>query len=215
MLDLEKLTNNILTLSDQSDRYKSDEFRISELVYCPAKAYYYRKLGMRPKLNGKMLSGLLFHEKLPLVFKDLVKGKVEFEVECVKDYRDYKIKGHADVVSDDTVYEFKFSASKLEGKLPLNYYLQSNAYACMLDKENYALVFVNSFTLESRVLSGKKDASAFKIIENSAKKIYECLKNDIVPDGPAYEWECRFCNLKDVCEIIRKRKVMRNEKRGH
>ena len=205
MLDQEDLKNSILELSSSEGRYQKNVYRISELVYCPAKSYYYRVLGRRPRLNGKMLSGTLFHEKLPEIMGKIIDSShLAFEVECRKDYKDFSIMGHADVVNDDTVYEFKYSASRLTGKLPLNYYLQANAYAHMLNKPNYAVVFVHSLSLDVNMLAGETDDEAFKIVEKQAEEIHNALKEKEAPSGPMYDWECRYCGLKDVCENYRK-----------
>ena len=201
-MDREKLRNNIMQLSKE-DRYKPNEYRVSELVYCPAKSFYYRKLNRKPLLNGRMLSGLMFHEKLPDIMKGLVEDP-EFEVECSKVYRDYRIVGHADVVNSNKVWEFKYSASKLNGKLPLYYYLQANTYATLLDKQYYAVVFVNSYNLDVNIIEGKTDKKALKFLEDQAKYIHNSIKNNTVPKGPMYDWECKYCDLKDVCEHYKK-----------
>lgn len=205
----ERLLRNIFHLSDDSGRYKPDVFRVSELVYCPAKSYWYRKADRRPTLNGKMLSGSMFHEKIPNILAGIV-DNVKYEVPCQKDYTKYRICGHADAVSDDTVYEFKFSASNLKGQLPLNYYLQANAYATLLNKQHYSVILVHSFTLAVRELEGKTEPLAFAIIEQQAAEIYNALKTGIPPNGPFYTWECQYCDVRDLCKKDKAELMMEN-----
>jgi len=179
-------------------RYQDDIYSISELIYCLAKAYHYRVLKEQPVINGKMLSGALFHQLLPQLLDDY-KDKLQFEVECSKDYNDYKIVGHADAVDEDTVYEFKYTAAKLNNTLPFYYYMQANAYAVMLDKPYYKVVMVNSYSLDVVAIDGAQDKDAFSFIEKQAEDLHDAIKTRKVPKGPMYKWECSHCQFRNIC----------------
>lgn len=198
----QEMAENIQQLSYQEDRYKNNEFRVSELVFCPAKAYYYRKTSTRPRLNGKMLSGQLFHKQLPFLLKGIKEFEnAEYEVECKKEHKGFDILGHCDVLTSKAVYEAKFTGTNLDRYgCPAHYILQANCYATLLNRKNFALIIVNSQNLSTTVIPGKQDDAKYKVLLDRAKVISASLKVDTPPKGPAYQWECRFCNLKAYCK---------------
>jgi len=188
------------------DRYKDDVFSISELPLCPAKAYYYRKLEIRPTMNGKMLAGILVHEQLKKLVKGMKEFKdAEFEVETYTKHGKYMLKGHCDILTHDRVYEFKFSRTNMQKYgVPLHYILQVNAYATMLRKPYYSIVTIDSKTLEVRRYDGTQDNFGYEYLIEKAGMIYDCLKKSSPPSGPSYGWECRYCpsEIREICKTM-------------
>ena len=88
--------------------------------------------------------------------------------------------------------------------MPLYYYLQANTYATLLNKPYYAVVFVNSYSLDVNIVEGKTDEKALKFLEDQAKYIHKSVNENTVPQEPLYDWECKYCDLKDVCEHYKK-----------
>lgn len=199
--------------SNDALRYQDNIYNISELIYCLAKSYYFRVNKENPIINGKMLSGTLVHQLIEKALSDL---NIKYEVECIRDYNDYKIVGHADAVDDDTVYEFKFSGAKLNGNLPFYYFMQANAYSVMLDRPHFKIIYINSYSLNITSVTGNQDKDAFKYIENQAAYLHDCLKSKRVPIGPAYDWECSHCQFKLICKNKKKEvdKVERPRKKN-
>jgi CRISPR/Cas system-associated exonuclease Cas4 (RecB family) len=98
------------------------------------------------------------------------------------------------------VYEFKYSASNLERyDMPLHWILQVNAYATLLEKENWNLVIINSQSLNIVVLPGKQSSLYYDSIFDSAASIYDSLQDNKAPAGPTYPFECTYCELKTIC----------------
>lgn len=196
-----RISENIFCSNEQGDRYKPDEFRVSELVLCPAKAYYYRKTGIRPKLNGKMLFGTLLHAQLP----ELIKGdksfkNAKYEVEMYTKFPKFTIKGHCDILTDSCLYEFKVSkAHPPKYKVPEHHFLQANCYCTMGGLDKYTLIITDSEDLETYTYTRTQSNDDYKTVVNNAKQIYEALQKNIPPKGPLYSWECWMCQVKEYC----------------
>ena len=196
------IENNLMSFGSKSDeRYKPGIYNVSELIYCPRKAYLYRKYGVVPKANGKMLAGTLVHEKLPEILKNIKEFKgAKFEQEARVVLDDITIVGHADIVTKDCVYEFKFSAAKLtKDEYPIHFVMQANAYAAMFNKPKWAVIVTNSYSLKTTIMRGKKDPIAFDMIKETAQLIDHALKYNLKLDGPKYKWECRYCDVIKEC----------------
>jgi len=111
---LKKGVDNLFA-ENSKDRFLPNIYRISHIVQCPAKEYLYRKTGIRPKQNSAMFNGSLLHLQIPEIIKKIPDfEKAQYEVECIKDHNEFKLVGHADAVTEDTVYEFKYSGSNIE-----------------------------------------------------------------------------------------------------
>jgi CRISPR-associated protein Cas4 len=201
----ELLEENLLKLDrHDEDRYQQHKYHVSELVFCPRKSYLYRKLGLRPTNNGKMLSGTMLHSRLP----DIVKGikefdGAEFEKEVEYNLGDISLIGHVDVLTSDCAYEFKYSGTNLKKfDFPAHYMLQANAYSKMTGRTKWAVVVVNSLTLATNILRGSPDDKAFESITDAAKLIDKALKGEVKLEGPRFDWECKWCDTIKPCREI-------------
>jgi hypothetical protein len=191
LYELEVKLEKSIKKKDAGHEYKENVLWLSELPYCHRKSYICRKFNLSPTLNGKMLSGIMFHERLDRILKSMPEfSDAKFEVECKADIGEFTIGGRADVVNGDNVYEFKFSSSRLDGALPLYYIIQGNAYANMLGLSKYTLSFVNSFSLKPTLLQFDADKELFEKMIDDAKILYKCIKEDVLPAGPKWDWEC-------------------------
>lgn len=186
--------------------YKPGEYHISELPFCIRRSYYFRKEKEEPELNGRMLAGILVHNLIPEVMMG-IKGfrNAQFEVEKKLKYKGVIIVGHADILTDDCVYEVKFTGSKVESMsgLPLCYYSQANAYACMFNKEKYSLIIIDSYgPLNASIVSGNADKAAFKILLEKAVKLNDYIVDGQLPDidFPSYKFECSQCQFAERCK---------------
>ena len=203
MTDLQQeLQKGVFELNDSSDRFKNNIFRISEIVGCPARIFYHRKLGLRPIMKGRMLSGIIFHEHLQDIVKNIPEfANAEFEPECCQDFGDYKIVGHIDILTADTVFEFKFSACDMQKYgVPEYWHLQANCYASITKRPFYKIVQVHSQDLSVTVIEGQQNEEMFQVLKDRAKTVFDCLQTGVVPVGPLADWQCWDCECKEVCE---------------
>lgn len=191
------------------------EYHVTSLLHCPLRTWYRRTLDIESVPNATMLSGTFMHELLPKIMRHVpgFPDKAKYEVGCrhrVSD--DITIVGSADVLLDDTVYEYKFTGSRVDSKygLPVSYYQQVNAYCVMLSKPKYKIVVIHRFADEMTeksigIVSGTRDDEAFKMLMDRAKTLDECVrtKRPPVDNVPLHSWECRNkfsrCQFYDVC----------------
>lgn len=188
----------------QEDRNKPNEYRVSELVYCKRKPWMYRKFKQFPRVNGRMLSGTLFHELIPAITKDVAEFKdAEYEKELVLDRGEYTIKGHCDAVTKDCMYEFKFTKRISYTDAPTQYLLQTNMYSGMEGVKKYEIVLVNSETLQVQTYKYDFDADMFNHLLEDIDEIHKSTQEHKVPAGPRYDWECNFCDVAEECFKLR------------
>ena len=195
-----KIENSIR--GDSSPRYKPNVLNVSELPFCHKKAFLLRRENIGNRLNGMMLSGTLFHEKIPNYLKGIEEFKdAVYEKSCVEKIGKLQIRGRADVVTDDTVFEFKYSAVKTGlDNIPENHMLQGNAYANMINKKKYVIAVINSFRLTPCLLEFKRDKKAYKLFCKDAVKLNDCINSGTFPDkGPSKKRECQYCPVRAEC----------------
>jgi len=187
-------------------RFRPNVLNVSELPFCHKKAYLMRKANIGSRLNGMMLSGTLFHEKIPKYLAKIKEFKnARYEISCNEIIGDLQIRGRADVVTDDCVYEFKYSAVKTGlDNIPANHMLQGNAYANMLDIKKYVIAVINSFKLTPVLLEFKRDKKEYAKFCDDAVKLNDCINNDVFPEkGPSSKRECQYCPVRHDCEQMR------------
>jgi len=229
-MDMEKVIFDGIHNMGYKHEYGEGEYRVSELPYCMRKSLYRRKFGTKTELKGIMFQGTLFHEaveniiKAGLAYKDgLSKAlpikipSLEFEVSCSKPFKgeDNKfilIKGHADAISDDTVYEFKFTGSdpdKYGGDVPVAYAAQANLYAFILGKKFCSTVLVNRNNLKVWEFKLETDQVAAEYLCSKGIIIDRSLKSGNIPDGPEHSWECKGrwgkCDFYDICNTSKEK----------
>jgi CRISPR/Cas system-associated exonuclease Cas4 (RecB family) len=203
----EKLSEGIQKLfSDKPHR--PNHYGVTELLYCPKKAYYSRTKLNKPKSNGFMLSGVLLHEK----FQDLMKytrvKDAKYEMEASKQINVngtiIYIDGRVDALTKNDAYELKFTTVNPDTyRIPIQYLLQANAYAVMAGVDNYHIITIFSPSLEVQIHSGEKREESFNTLIERATKLHEDLKNNVLPEGPIFEWECKHCYYYDTCKQIK------------
>lgn len=200
-------------LSEGENRFKDKSFRISELCLCSRKSFYYRKhKDIKLTKNAFMYNGIWFHDKMPELLKGIEEfDKVEYEKPCLYKGDGFKITGRCDAVTDDTLYEFKFTMSSPSSPKVNYYYPQANAYANMLGVPNYKIIMVSSKDFTVNVLIGNTDKLAWEMMIDSAKEVNDALINNEDGKnihGPKYQWECQYCPFRDECpETAIKRRI--------
>jgi len=203
--ELEKKVEDSIRGSS-TPRFRPNVLNVSELPFCHRKAFLLRAENIGTKLNGMMLSGTLFHEQIPRYLSKIKEFKnAKYEISCNETIGDLQIRGRADVVTDDCVYEFKYSAVKTGlDNIPINHMLQGNAYANMLNIKKYVIAVINSFRLTPVFLEFKRDKKAYSKFCDGAVKLNDCINSDILPEKkPSSKRECQYCQVRVKCDQLK------------
>jgi hypothetical protein len=157
-----------------------------------------------------MVSGKLLHHVLRDVLPgDEVFRDAGFEVECsvpVEGCPGWVLKGKADVVTVDGVYEFKFMRGLEFNRASPAYYAQVSAYAFMLGKVKAYLCLVDRESWDIQVLEAEPDVDLWSNMQAEARLLVESLSRDEVPklNSPRLgEWECENCAFHVVCKNLK------------
>jgi len=197
----DKFYSGIRKYMIQEERNLPNVYRISSCVYCKRKSYYSKVLKKQSEPNGKMLSGTLFHSIVPKVVGELIEFKdVEYEKELELVFDGYKVLGHCDGYSKDTLFEFKFTAKIDYEEVPLQYILQSNYYAGIANKPKIKIILIHSDTLKVRCYDISFSQELFDSMNRDILEVHKCISEGKPPlEGPKYSWECRFCPFSKEC----------------
>lgn len=190
------IKEEFLTFDSKPRDFK--EIYVTEVIWCLRKAFFNLRFNANPIVtSADAVIGKLLHLSLPKILK-YVLIDAKYEVSCGYHLKDgFLLKGRADAVTGDCVYEFKFSTPYTEAK-PF-YVAQVNAYAKMLEKNEWVLVTIDKRTFDVEVLRSKTDEAGFKSVVERAETVIECLKKNMVPSGPEFEWECKSCPYNIIC----------------
>lgn len=142
------------------------------------------------------------------------------QVEVEVDYRpDYPVIGHADLVTDDCVFDYKLVNSNVWSRRkkaadPQNM-LQAQLYAYALELPYAAVVYINRGTLDFVV-------HTTEVYENDVLhelNRFKTIAETVVPPDPwtphfgvlqqGISWQCRYCPHFDACAIINLEKSVR------
>jgi len=214
---IEKFRKSFRRLYSDHPPRDERELYVTEVLYCPRKAFLNYTLNARFKPNVAMIEGTIHHMAVPDL--DFWRGKdARFEVPVKYKVDDFVVSGRVDVVAmkpDQTweVYEFKFPARLGNENVEPTYLMQGNAYAFMLDDYvGYSVtdVYVVEVAMDRfrdeidvRVLYTKPNREMFDAFLKKARYLIECIKNQELPEGPEFEWECNKCPYNIICNKIK------------
>jgi len=174
---------------------------ISDIAYstiCFRKSFfnsYYRP--RFPPDTREAIQGKELHRSLQDLFPD-----ASFEVECQHELNGWVIKGKADIVTANAVYEYKFLKSLDSPVIPA-YKIQAAAYSKSLGKSECYLVLVNRKNQESKKIPVKVDLY-WKLFLKHASNLIEHLSTGKIPkqDCPRFFWACRNCIWRIICSEL-------------
>jgi CRISPR/Cas system-associated exonuclease Cas4 (RecB family) len=180
---------------------------ISEISYsiiCLRKAFFNSYYRPRFPETKESLQGKELHKSL--CDDPVFKNNAEFEVECQYELNAWKLRGRADAVTADAVYEFKFiSSSRFDSPSPIisAYKMQTAAYCRLLKKRNGYLVLVDRETRESKKIPVKVDFF-WGIFLKHASNLIEHLRIGRIPekDSPRFPFACKYCAWNIICEKL-------------
>jgi len=176
---------------------------VSALPFCLRKEFFNIKFNANPEPVPAMVAGKINH--LAIEHLDLFGPSDRFEVELTHELKDgYRLSGRADVItSEGYVYEFKFTKRLDSEELDPYYFAQANAYAVMADCAYFHLVKVHRDTFDVKVLTGEADEGAFEALKQRALLLIDCLEQNVIPQGPERDWECKNCVYNVVCSNLK------------
>ena len=166
---------------------------VTDLVRCSQQAHFdrlYPDIAVYRYANHKIVEGLLIHRGLSSIFGDSSEVEREVEVDGVK------IRGRADLLLDDTIYEFKFS--NIRNGPHGHHILQLRIYLWLFNvKKGYLVYFTSDGIYEYMVED--------PISEDEVKELLRELQENKI--HPRHEWECRYCIYTTLCPFKRKEHV--------
>jgi CRISPR/Cas system-associated exonuclease Cas4 (RecB family) len=195
---------------DKREREDSTIY-VSDLTSCMRRAFFNIYFNAQPKPTPAMLQGKLFHVALEKVLKsDESFSSAEFEVECSHDLGNgWKLKGRADVVTDEAIYEFKFAKGTKYNQASTMYFAQLSAYLKMIGRQKGYLVLVDRGTFNVDVLEVSEIDDLWNVVLQDANILIDHLQRGSIPiyRSPLFSWECQHCAWNIICSNLREVKA--------
>jgi len=142
--DLKRRLQDLFVYYDYRPR-RPREIYVTEAISCQRKAWLRIHYNASPPPTSAMIAGKLFHIALQEMFKndEILKG-CQFEVECSYNLpRGWVLRGRADAILNDTIFEFKFTREPFFNEAKDMYYLQTSLYCKMLSKPKGFLIMID------------------------------------------------------------------------
>jgi CRISPR/Cas system-associated exonuclease Cas4 (RecB family) len=172
-------------------------YHVSELIYCLRKAYFRRmyrdQITLNPTLRWYYYRGLLFDKIWTKCF-DL--NQVPVQKVC----GEYTIIGRIDFIYENKIYELKTSFY-LPKEPSVKHLAQVNCYSAMSGIKEARLLYI-SFSGYPRIFTVDTSNSQdiLNLVSLHAGILHGCLKDKNPPAPNNEEWECRNCEVKEICQ---------------
>lgn len=193
-----------------TEKYKlsleAESVHVHELVACKYKSEIVREI---PELANPLKPPIFIGEAIDNLLKELFlkDGVLRSLTETVEglykkelDIGDKKIilVGKPDIVLKDMIVEVKYT--QFDEGLPLDHHVkQVMLYLYLTGKNMGKLVYVTNRGFKEFEISEKFD-------DNSLREYIKAWSS------PRYEWECQYCNFKQICPYYTKRSENSTEK---
>jgi len=185
------------------------ELYVTEILWCPRKAYFSYVFNARPRKNMPMVLGTIYHEAIrKLSFWEGREAKFEAETFAYK-YRGYYITGRPDVITENpkAIWEFKFPYRVGNESVIPKYLMQLNTYLVALGYDLGYLVEVE-FSWKNKdiivsVTEHHKDNDLFDEFLGRADVIIDAIESGEIPPRTELAWECKDCQFKPICDRLR------------
>jgi CRISPR-associated exonuclease Cas4 len=200
---------HILFFSFDERIRRPNEIYVSDLTSCFRRTWFTLRFDANPKPNPVQVLGKMLHYVLKDVLSaDELFRDAKFEVECsapIEGCQGWLLKGKADVVTSEAIYEFKFTKGEAFNKANPTYYAQVSAYCKMLNKAKGYLILVDRDKFIFNVLEASPDEDLWRNLLEEAKLLVEALAKDEIPtlNSPRFEWECKSCVWNVVCRSLK------------
>ena len=195
-----RLRDLFFTYSERERR--PNEVYVTDLTQCFRRSWFELRYRARPRPSPQMVLGRMLHDVLELVLaRDPSFASGRFEVECSHDLGNgWVLRGRADLVTDDAVYEFKFVRAPDYNRAKVVYVAQVSAYCFMLGRVVGYLVLVDRERLDVSALKLEPDEDLWRNVLDRARLLIESLEGDVpVIDSPLWSWECGHCDFRVLC----------------
>jgi CRISPR/Cas system-associated exonuclease Cas4 (RecB family) len=205
-MEIAQKIKSIFLNFDRRER-EDGAIHVSDLTGCMRRAFFNIHFNAQPRPNGAMLQGKLFHIALEKVLSsDDCFANAEFEVECSCDLGNgWKLKGRADVVTDEAVYEFKFTRGAKYNQASTMYFAQLSAYLRMINRSKGYLVLVDRETFDVQVLEVSEIEDLWNAVLQDANILVDHLRRGSIPlyKSPLFSWECNHCAWNIICPNLK------------
>ena len=183
-------------ITKESERnVESNVLEVTECVHCLRRSYYARKYGHK-LFNKNVFEGRAIHLYVQHLLNKYY-PEIETEVEIEVDFGfDFRILMKPDVILEDRVVDIKTTDRDNVFMSDIEYELQTNFYAFVLNKPYYEIVYI---TRRGGIVTFVSEVNydMFEEVLNRAKKLYMCLQNNVEPERePKY---CRTCEFYHRC----------------
>jgi len=202
-----KIKDLIWHINDIPKDRELNTLYVTDMTFCLRKSFFNIMFNAKTPRQWNMVLGSLLHEVCEKLIKDAIGA--ETEVECGYEFDGWRIVGRADLVTDDAVYDFKFVKYTENEDTLFEYSLQVNAYATMLNKEKYYVIFVNVTNGDVKAYEFKQLDALWQEFLDRARVIIDAVESngDKLPPRTKYQWMCRYCPYSFVCHRLDKTEV--------
>jgi len=175
--------------------------------FCLRKAFFTIRFNSKPPFSENQKYGKELHTNAaPKIMKDIIKEEhYQLEVPCSYSIDGWTVRGRADAVSTDAVYEFKFTGNVHSAPFA-SAAMQTAAYCKMLHRKRCYVVFVDrNDTSNVNICNVSNVEKKWDSFLGRAEALVHHLQCDEIPDihSPTFHWECKNCQWKIVCARLR------------
>ena len=196
------ILEHIITVTLSEYEYRNETLHVTELLYCLRKAFFRRtRLDVEKELEQRwyLYRGSIFDQLWCGLFpRNQI--RVTYRVPDGP-----TIVGRIDFVNkedDDLVlYELKTISNRYAIKDgPKEEHVKQVKFYAWCENIGVAkLVYVSFEGVRIFTVDCSCANEVVKELEERARHLYDCLRNDKLPPRTEKEWECRYCEFKDIC----------------
>ena len=226
-MDIAKLLATKIIEKETADPYHRREphkLHVSDLLYCPRKAFFNMTFAANPIPTGRQIIGKILHRYIQEIIQNEIMPNYKVETEVELEYpvdETRKVVGRADIIihNTGTMIEIKTTKGGLihNEEMKATAYQQANIYAYMYQhqhsrpiKEIVLLIIKADNPTEITQHTHTPDSNSAKAALETAKDLFKMIEQKIVPPGPKFTWECKQCTYNIIC-IEGKKWLLQNQ----
>jgi CRISPR/Cas system-associated exonuclease Cas4 (RecB family) len=201
--DLKRRLQDLFIYHDYRPR-RPREIYVTEAISCLRKAWLRVHYNASPPPTSAMIAGKLFHIALQEMFKnDEILKDCQFEVECSYNLpRGWVLRGRADAILGDSIFEFKFTREPYFNEAKDMYYLQTSIYCKMLNKPKGFLIMIDRGRWVVDVITVEPEEQVWNETLQRVTKLIDLLEKRTLPknESPRFKFECEHCEWRMFCD---------------
>lgn len=182
---------------------------LTECIGCLRKAYFNIAYNWSPLPNPLMILGRLLHYSLEQIIVDVLDPD-EYKIEPTYEIdlgNGWSILAQPDVEAkrrtEKIIVEIK--TTKLEKRtMEAIYFAQLSCYVAFLNADLGLLVLFDRENCNVEVLEIKREEcnTTLETIKQRAYTIIKYIENQVLPPGPTFEFECKYCPYWSICKHL-------------